>query len=192
MNNKLGLIIFLIPIGIAVNFVGGQIAVLLKLPLFLDSIGTFTIGAICGGIPGMIVGLITCLSISITNPQTLFYVTNYLIVGLLAGYLGKKGVFTVLWKTLLGGAGIGLFAGISGTLISYFVFNGFGISGTGVIAGILMSSGLPVWGSAFISNMSADIIDKAPTAFIVFLIIKNIPRKTLVKLPQGRIFLKTG
>lgn len=32
------LTIFLIPIGIAINVVGGQLAILLKLPLFLDSI----------------------------------------------------------------------------------------------------------------------------------------------------------
>ena len=49
--NKLA--IFLIPIGIAVNVVGGQLAVLLKLPVFLDSIGTFVVGALCGWGPGL-------------------------------------------------------------------------------------------------------------------------------------------
>ncbi|GGK02327.1 ABC transporter permease [Lentibacillus kapialis] len=189
-NNKMRLMIFMIPIGIAVNFVGGQIAVLLKLPLFLDAIGTLTIGAIGGPIAGIIVGLVTCLSISITNPQTLFYVTNYVIIGFLGGYLAKKGFFSKVWKAIVSGAGIGVFAGISGSLISYFIFNGLGISGTGVIGGILMSSGFPVWAAATISNISTDLIDKIPTAIIVFLIIWNIPERTLVKLPQGRVFLK--
>lgn len=192
MNNKLGLIIFLVPVGIAVNFVGGQIAQLLRLPLFLDSIGTFTIGIIAGGIPGMVVGLITCLSISITNPQILFYVINYLLMGFLAGYLGKKGVFKVLWKTIVSGAGMGLLVGISGSLITFLLFDGFGLSGTGVISGILMSSGLPVWASAFISNISADVVDKVPTALIAFMVIKNIPQRTLVKLPQGRKYLNAS
>ncbi|WP_066190905.1 hypothetical protein [Gracilibacillus timonensis] len=188
-NRNMGLLIFLIPIGVAVNFVGGQIAVLLKLPLFLDTIGTFTIGAIAGPIPGIIVGLLTCLSISITNPQSLFYVINFMLMGFLAGYLGKKGFFTTIPKTIGAGAIMGMLVGISGSLISYFLFNGFGVSGTGVFGGILMGSGVPVWASAFISNMSVDIIDKAPTALVAYLIIRNIPQKTLVKLPNGNVFL---
>ena len=42
------LTIFLIPIGIAVNAVGGQLALALKLPVFLDCIGTFVTAALCG------------------------------------------------------------------------------------------------------------------------------------------------
>ena len=42
---------FLIPVGIAVNVVGGQIALLLKLPIWLDGIGTILIGGICGLVP---------------------------------------------------------------------------------------------------------------------------------------------
>ena len=37
------LTLFLIPIGVAVNFIGGQIAILLRLPLYLDSIGTIVV-----------------------------------------------------------------------------------------------------------------------------------------------------
>ncbi len=106
-NKNVGLIIFLIPIGVAVNFVGGQLAVLLKLPLFLDTIGTFTMAAIAGPVAGLAVGLLTCLSIAITNPQSLFYLSNFLLMGLLAGYLGKKGVFTSLGKTIIAGASMG-------------------------------------------------------------------------------------
>lgn len=189
-DKNLGLIIFLIPIGVAVNFVGGQIAVLLKLPLFLDTIGTFTIGAIAGPIAGIIVGLLTCLSIAVTNPQSLFYLTNFILMGFLAGYLGRKGVFNSFWKAIAAGAGMGLLVGISGSLISLFLFNGFGVSGTGVIGGILMSSGLPVWVSAFASNMSVDMIDKIPTAIVTYLIVRNIPQRTLVKLPNGGVILK--
>ena len=62
------LTLFLIPIGVAVNFIGGQIAILLRLPLYLDSIGTIVVGALCGGIPGVIVGVISNVLNSITSP----------------------------------------------------------------------------------------------------------------------------
>ena len=50
---------FLVPIGVAVNFIGGTIILLLKLPIYLDSIGTIIVGALCGAWPGVIVGLIS-------------------------------------------------------------------------------------------------------------------------------------
>ena len=53
------LVLFLIPIGVAVNFVGGQIAILLRLPVYLDCIGTVVVGALCGVWPGILVGVIS-------------------------------------------------------------------------------------------------------------------------------------
>ena len=38
----------LIPVAIAINIAIGQIVVLLKLPVFLDSIGTVLVAALCG------------------------------------------------------------------------------------------------------------------------------------------------
>ena len=83
MKNSFKLTVFLIPIGIAVNFIGGQIVLLLKLPLYLDSIGTIVVGALCGGIPGVVVGAITNLTISITNPTTLAYIWLSIYTGYL-------------------------------------------------------------------------------------------------------------
>ena len=51
------MVIFLIPVCIAINLVGGQLAIMLKLPVFLDAIGTIIAGALCGPVPGMMVGL---------------------------------------------------------------------------------------------------------------------------------------
>ena len=38
---------FLLPLGIAVNFIGGQVATLLNLPIYLDAIGTMVVAALC-------------------------------------------------------------------------------------------------------------------------------------------------
>lgn len=180
---------FLIPIGIAVNFIGGQIAVLLKIPIFLDSIGTIVIGALCGGIPGAVVGLITNISIAITNPQTLFYAVNNIAFGLLAGYLARRGIFNSLWKSILTGIGFGLLGGVIGSTITYTMFGGIGPGGTGLISGMLISSGTPIIISTLISEVTTDLTDKIPTLLIVYFILKNIPPRILVKLPQGDVFL---
>ncbi|MDF2067814.1 hypothetical protein [Bacillus sp. Cr_A10] len=183
------LTIFLIPIGIAVNFIGGQIALLLKLPLYLDSIGTITVGALCGGIPGAIVGAITNVSISVTNPTTLAYIWLNIGFGLLAGYLSKKGVFKKLWKTVFAGLGFAIIGGGVGSMITILLFDGLGAGTTGMITGMLMTVGLSVQAGAFVSELFADLLDKIPTLIIVFFILKSIPVRTLAKLPLGHVLI---
>ena len=53
------LTILLIPIGVAVNVVGGNLASLLKLPMYLDTIGTIFTGIIAGPWVGAVTGLLT-------------------------------------------------------------------------------------------------------------------------------------
>ena len=46
----------LIPVAIAINIAIGQIIVLLKLPIYLDSIGTVLVGMLVGPIAGLLTG----------------------------------------------------------------------------------------------------------------------------------------
>ncbi|MET3289709.1 hypothetical protein EDM56_26260 [Brevibacillus fluminis] len=190
MKNSHKLTVFLIPIGIAVNFICGQIVLLLKLPMYLDSIGTITIGALCGGVAGAIVGAITNLLISISNPTTMAYMILNIIFGLLAGFLAKRGVLNSLWKTVIAGIVFGLIGGGLGSRITVWLFGGLGAGTTGAITGVLMQMGFSASMGALISELFADIIDKVPTLIIVYFILKSIPARTLVKLPQGNMFIK--
>ncbi len=45
-----------IPVAIAINMVIGQIVLLLKLPVYLDSIGTMLVAALCGPWAGALTG----------------------------------------------------------------------------------------------------------------------------------------
>jgi energy-coupling factor transport system substrate-specific component len=83
--------IFLIPVGVAVNFVGAQIAMLLKLPIYLDAIGTFVVGALCGGIPGAIVGVVSNTINSITYPTYIVVRHNQPYLRVFSGLFVKKG-----------------------------------------------------------------------------------------------------
>ncbi|WP_028776009.1 hypothetical protein [Shimazuella kribbensis] len=190
MKQSHKLTIFLIPIGVAVNFICGQIILLLKLPIYLDSIGTIAVGALCGGIPGAIVGAISNILNSITNPTNMAYIILNVLFGLLAGFLAKRGVFNSLWKTTLSALAFAIVGGGLGSRITYWFFGGLGAGTTGAITGILMQMGFSANTGVFITEFFADILDKIPTVIIVFLILQRIPAKTLVKLPQGKLFIK--
>ncbi len=186
------LTLFLIPIGIAVNFIGGQIAILLRLPLYLDAIGTIVVGAICGVIPGIIVGLVSNILNSISSPITLFYGILNVMFGIAAAYLSKRGVFKVFWKTLVSSLLFALIGGGLGAVMTWILYGfDFG-SGVSSMFSIPLHEvvGLPKFLAQLVAEFTMDVFDKILTVIAAFGIIHAIPNRLMSKLPLGYIYAK--
>jgi hypothetical protein len=84
-----------IPIAIVVNIVIGQRIQSPQVPIYLDSIGTILMGALFGPWVGLITGVLshTIWALSGLAPRALWYVPTVGVVGLLAGFAGRRGVF---------------------------------------------------------------------------------------------------
>jgi hypothetical protein len=92
--------IVLIPIAIAINIILGQtVAAALKVPIYLDSIGTIIVGVLGGPIAGALTGGLTNLLWTYVLPAPFHsdYAAPFFIVaveiGLLAGIFGRFGFF---------------------------------------------------------------------------------------------------
>ena len=92
--------IVLIPIAIAINIILGQtVAAALKIPVYLDSIGTILVGVLAGPIAGALTGGLTNLIWTYVLPAPFQspYAAPFFIVaveiGLLAGIFGRLGFF---------------------------------------------------------------------------------------------------
>ncbi len=97
----------LIPIAIAINIAIGELVVRLKLPIYLDSIGTVLVGAIAGPWAGALTGALANLIWGLFNPYAapFFYVAA--VIGFIAGIAGKQGAFekeTPRWLSAFVGA----------------------------------------------------------------------------------------
>lgn len=97
----------LIPIAIAINIAIGELVVRLKLPIYLDSIGTVLVGAIAGPWAGALTGALANLIWGLFNPYAapFFYVAA--VIGFIAGIAGRQGAFekeTPHWLSALVGA----------------------------------------------------------------------------------------
>ncbi|MCC7119874.1 MAG: hypothetical protein IT310_15215 [Anaerolineales bacterium] len=97
----------LIPIAIAINIVVGELVARLKLPIYLDSIGTVLVGAIAGPWAGALTGGLANLIWGLFTPTSapFFYVAA--VIGFMAGLAGKYGAFegeTPYWVSVLVGA----------------------------------------------------------------------------------------
>jgi hypothetical protein len=86
-------ILVLIPVAIAINIAIGTLVIYLKLPVYLDSIGTVLVGAVAGPWAGALTGALSNLIWGLFTPNVapFFYVAA--VIGLMAGFFGRRGVF---------------------------------------------------------------------------------------------------
>ena len=115
----------LMSVSIAINIAVGAIIVALRLPIYLDSIGTVLVGALAGPWAGALTGLLANLIWSIlpvpggAGPTIAFFAPVAAVIGLMAGFWGGRGVFQMraddtrvggflALATGIGAAGIGL------------------------------------------------------------------------------------
>jgi hypothetical protein len=122
--------IVLIPIAVAINIILGQtVAAALKVPIYLDSIGTILVGVLAGPIAGALTGGLANLIWTYILPAPFHsdYAAPFFIVaveiGLLAGIFGRFGFFRsrpdTSWDRLAIGAVIVV---VIVTVIGYFGF----------------------------------------------------------------------
>ena len=189
MKNLNKLTIFLIPIGIAINVVGGQLALLLKLPVFLDSIGTIVVGALCGTWPGVLVGLGCGLINSISAPNLLPYTVIGMLFGFIGSFLAKKNMFDKFWKALVNGVCIALISTSIAVPITATLYGGFVGTGASGIVAALMAAGWGVVPATFVSELSAELMDKLVCLIVIFFVLKAMPARLVVKLPNGKYFV---
>jgi len=89
----------LMPIAIALNIVlGAAVANALKIPIYLDSIGTILVGVLCGPVAGALTGAITNLLWSYVIPPPFqstaaaAFAVTAVAIGIIAGVAGRAGV----------------------------------------------------------------------------------------------------
>ena len=177
-------VILLIPLGIAINFVGANLNAALKLPVYLDVIGTVFTGVLCGPWIGFLTGVVT-------NPTQLPYMVVSGAIGLIAGICGKKGMFKTPAKTFVVGIIIWLVSMITSAPITVLVFGGVtGASGSSAITTFLVATGKGLWESVIGSTVLTETLDKFLTSFAVYFLIKSIPNRNLLRYPNGLEYIK--
>jgi hypothetical protein len=90
--------IVLMPLAIALNIILGQaVAAALKIPIYLDSIGTILVGALAGPIPGALTGFLAnilwtyVVPVPFNSGVAAAFAIVAAVIGLLAGVFGRIG-----------------------------------------------------------------------------------------------------
>lgn len=116
--------ITIIALAAVINIVGGQIALLLRLPIYLDSIGTILVAALFGPFYGLIPGLLSGILNGITiDIYSLYFMPVQLITGVMAGFIFQTS-YSKKFKLPIGAMIITVPGTIVGSCISAFLFGG--------------------------------------------------------------------
>ena len=178
----------LIPLAVAINMLAYNVLYSTTMIILGDSIGTILVGAICGPVPGAIVGILSNLVNVIKNPVMIVMMPLNIAFGLVSAFLSKRKRFTNLWKMVLFTPLYGFIGGwLSGGLI--FLAMGGDLWGNmaSVFVGIpLFNAGVPKYFAMAIGQLLFDCIDKVVCLILVYLIIRSLPDRFLIKLPYGK------
>lgn len=175
----------LIPVAIAINIVIGQIVVLLKLPVYLDSIGTVLVGVLCGPWAGMLTGALSNVIWGLAiDPNALPWFPVAMAIGLVAGLCANAGLFKNWWKVIISGFLIAIAAALSSALINVWVYGGITASGSSLITAYLLQTGQGLWQSVFSTNFLVEPPDKISTALLAFSIIAGLSVRYLARFPR--------
>ncbi|TMD12486.1 MAG: hypothetical protein E6J00_11455 [Chloroflexi bacterium] len=153
--NTLGIV--LIPVCIAIDWAGHAIASGLRLPLFLDSIGTILGGILAGPWVGGLAGFITNLISSGTiDPIWQRQPRGWIGIWILCFLVASIG------STPLN---IGLYQGQSGIPFGDAIYTA------------LVNAHFPTWIAAYVDEAAVDLPDKLITALVAVLIYQGLPRR---------------
>lgn len=177
--------ICLLALAVCINLVGGQLALTLRLPIYLDSIGTMLVGALCGPVYGMLPNLLSGIIFGMTTDiYSLYFAPVGMIVGWMSGMMWKKKSSAKWWSVLAA-----LIITVPGTIVSAAIcaklFGGITSSGSTVLVQLLAKTPLGMTASVFVVQIMTDYLDRLISVILVIRLLNILPEQ-MKKQIEGR------
>lgn len=176
--------ITLVAMGISLNIIGALVALTLRLPIYLDSIGTILVACLLGPKFAVMTGVCGSLVSGMTfDPYSLYFAPVQISTGLLAGLMYEKGFLKGI-KTPLGVFIFTLPTSIISATIAAYLFGGVTSSGSSYIVQVLNHFNVPMVVSVFVTQVFTDYADKFLGVILVGLGVAALPSSYKLSLKQ--------
>ena len=173
---------------VALNVGIGAIVGLLKLPLYLDSIGTFIAAGIGGWFYGSIVGLLAVLiSAIVISPTAPAYAGTAIIIALCVSILVRYGFLKSLTMTIVGGLIVGIISAIVSAPVTTFLFGGVSLAGADAVTAFFRAMGHNLLESVIFGGLATDPVDKLATSLITLSLLKVLPKRLYQHFPKEKL-----
>lgn len=184
--------IMMIPIAVSFNVIGGQITNILKLPFYLDTIGTILMSCIGGPLLGSGTALLSTLFNSLLRPQALPFALTGIGIAIVVAGAARLG----LYRSTLGSIFTGIVLAIVSVMISapivVFLFGGVTGTGTSIATGLLLATGRQLLTSVLTTGLIFGLVDKVASSLVAYLLLKRFPQTKLAQFPYGQYFFRKG
>lgn len=173
MKRQTTFLVAFMALAIALNYVGANIALLLRLPIYLDTIGTVLVAISFGPWLGVLTAVLAALiSWATTDIFAIYYAPVAMIISLLFGYFVRPDAnkSSIWWKTIL----ISLAGTVVASLITVQLFGGITSSGSSILVQILRGTGLDLLTSSVLVQLVTDYADRLLTITVAVLIYSRV------------------
>jgi energy-coupling factor transport system substrate-specific component len=177
-----------IPLGIAMNIALGTIVHTLKLPIFLDAVGTITVTLLLGMPAGIAVGVLSFLIGGLlTDPVLPWFSGTQAIIAIYTHIVARYAGFKSIPKTILSGIGLGVVAAIASAPVIVMLFGGITGSGSSLVVAFLLKSGQGIIKSVLLSGLASEPLDKTLQCLLSMWILRGLPKSILQKFTNGSL-----
>ncbi len=177
----------LIPLGIALNLALGLLVHTLKIPLYIDAVGTVVITLLAGMRAGILVGVVSFAVWGIFNPVYFWFAGTQAAIAIYTHLMATRGAFRTWFRTILAGVGLGIVAGVVSAPVIVALFGGITGSGASVVVAFLVASGKGILKSVILSGMACEPIDKTIQCLLAVWLIKGLPQTLLRHFRRGSL-----
>ena len=183
----------------ALNFAVGNVVYLVKLPIYLDSIGTILCALLifpdrgaaiaCAFVAGFI-GVV--LSGLVINPFLPWFSFTVLAIAIVSALLTARatatfrerplGVPAFAGKVVLYGVITGIVSAVVSAPVVVYLFGGVTGSGTAFVVAFFLKTGQQLMNSALLSGLTTEPIDKTLQVLLAALLYRATPREFIAML----------
>ena len=174
----------LIPLGVALNFVGDFIAKTLRLPIFLDVIGTIVVSILAGPWVGAVTGVLSAVLNNLSNPPIWAYSLAQIAIAFVVGIMASYGFFKSIWRAAIVGVVVTIVSILISAPITAVLFGGLTGSPTDLVTGLFLAATDNVVNSVVGTQAIVQPIDKIISTIAAFLIGMAVPMR--YRPPFGR------
>lgn len=181
--------LLMIPVGVSLNVVGYQLSTILKLPVFIDQIGTMLVSMIAGPWVGLLTGFLGNLVNGMINPIAIAFSFVSMCIGFASGFFSRWKFYNNIFGIIIAMACLTVISAFSAAIVTVFLFGGVTGAGTDFMTAAFLATGAALWNSVISTNLISGAINTVLNFLISYFIVKKIPDRFLVKLNYGMQYI---
>ena len=159
---------------VALNIGLGKVANILSLPITMDTVGTILSAALLPWPLTLFVGGASSVIASVViHPAFMFYIGTQLVIAAAAILLFRSGAFSVLWKSAIAGAMIGVLSAAASSPVTVVVFGGVSVPSITALNAVFLAAGETLWQSVIRGALIVESLDKVAASIVVWYILRR-------------------